>query len=167
MCVHILPSFISNDVDVYKNMLFLFLCVLCCIEWVILHAIVCENDDDLPWWVRLFAFTLFPVGISFYEVWNLNHDSKQSQVNHTKSMENFMKYDEQKHCAICLEEFKTEMYTVIIVCGHKFCEKCLSKNEMRKANNGNYNYNAICKCPICRGSYQKNTGKFKLELQHV
>ena len=48
---------------------------------------------------------------------------------------------ESKSCPICLEKFQPETKTRLLVCGHKYCEPCLTKWLEDHAT-----------CPICRQS---------------
>lgn len=58
-------------------------------------------------------------------------------------------------CPICLEDFTPQTKVKLLVCGHKYCERCLSEWLKTKTS-----------CPICRQNVNRNTRDVRPEPQY-
>ena len=93
------------------------------------------------------AIVIALVGYKLYA----EHKQKQEREKCTRKLNRiqeerdranqFHKSYESLSCPICLEEFQLETKTIMLACGHKYCEPCLTKWLEDHAT-----------CPICRQS---------------
>eukprot|EP01083_Nonionella_stella_P090135 251840_1 len=71
---------------------------------------------------------------------------------------------EQTQCPICRRIFEdnedSNDDTLILICGHRYCQNCIAHNEEMQASLWN-GYG--CKCPVCRNEYRQGCLAFKYD----
>ena len=77
------------------------------------------------------------------------------------------RYKDSK-CSICLEYFNINIPQSLLKCGHRFCRKCINKNEHQRWISEKDPFYRYCysKCPNCNGFYNIMWEKFDYDYDN-